>query len=357
MQFYINSRLIGDSAPTFIIAEIGINHQGNAEIARQLIDAAASAGADAVKFQKRTVKAVLSKAQLNMPYHHRNSFGPTYGAHRQALELSNESYRMLKRYAEAKGLVFFASAWDTKSADMLDGLGIAAFKVASADLTNIPLLEHLSRKQKPLLISTGMSNLAEIDRAVQIVRQYGIDFALCQCTAAYPAAFNEINLQAIPMLRERYRCIVGYSGHELGTGVSIAAVALGAQIVERHITLDRRMKGGDHIASLEPDELKHLVSSIREVEQALGTPEKEIWPSEIPNRQKLAKSVVARFPIKCGTVLAAEMLTIKSPGTGIPAARLHEVAGRVAAHDIEADSILQEADLLPQVKASVASPI
>lgn len=226
MQLQIGSRWISDSSPVFVIAEIGINHQGDPALAHRLIDAAAQAGADAVKFQKRTINAVLCKAHLNMPYKHRNSFGATYGEHRQALELSNETYAMLKKHAEAKGLVFFASAWDTESTDVLDAMGVPAFKVASADLTNLPLLEYLANKRKTLLISTGMSTLDEIDRAVQVIRPYGTAFALLQCTASYPAAFNEINLQAIPMLRDRYGCMVGYSGHELGTSVSIAAVAL-----------------------------------------------------------------------------------------------------------------------------------
>lgn len=347
MRFQIGSRWISDSSAVFVIAEIGINHQGDPALAHRLIDAAAWAGADAVKFQKRTINAVLCRSHLNMPYNHRNSFGATYGEHRQALELSNETYAKLKKHAEAEGLIFFASAWDTESTDVLDAMGVPVFKVASADLTNLPLLEYLASKQKALLISTGMSTLDEIDRAVQIIRSYGNPFALLQCTASYPAAFNEINLRAIPMLRDRYGCIVGYSGHELGINVSIAAVALGARIIERHLTLDHTMKGSDHIASLEPQELEQLVRGIREVEQALGKPEKHIWPSEFPNKEKLSKSVVSLCFIRSGTVLTKQMLTLKSPGIGIPAARFSDVAGRVAAHDIEADCILQEEDFLP----------
>ncbi len=282
----IGGRLVGDGQPCFIIAEAGINHQGDLSIAKRLIDVAAFVGADAVKFQKRNVERSLSRSALEMPYINDNSFGTTYGGHRRALELSDDAYCDLKRYSDEKGIIFLVSAWDEESADFLKELGVSASKIGSPDLTNLPLIEHVARSKRPVILSTGMSTLVEVDQAVATLRRYTNQFALLQCTSTYPCKFSEINLRAMQMLRERYGCVVGYSGHELGIAIPPVAVVLGASIVERHFTLDRTMKGGDHAASLEPGGLQRLVRDIRHVEEALGNTEKVLLESEWPVRLK-----------------------------------------------------------------------
>lgn len=341
----LEHRLIGDRQPSFIIAEAGINHQGEIAIARQLIDVAAEACADAVKFQKRDIQRILTTAGLDMPYQNRNSFGATYGEHKRALELDWEAYYELKEYAEAQGLIFLASAWDEESVDFLEKLGVVAHKLASADLTNKPLLAHVAQTGKPLILSTGMSELEEVDEAVALVRQYHDNFVVLQCTSTYPSEFTQINLRVMPMYRQRYDCLVGFSGHEKGIAVSAAAVALGACVVERHFTLDRTMKGGDHAASLEPLGLAKLVRDIRAVELALGDGQKVIYDDEQPVRRKLAKSVVTAVDIPAGTELTRAMLTTKGPGTGISAGKLDSLLGRRTSRDLAADMVVQLDDI------------
>lgn len=345
-EIAIGHRLVGDNHPTFIIAEAGVNHQGDPDLARRLIDIAVAAGADAVKFQKRTVERILTREGLDAPYVNEHSFGGTYGEHRRQLELSEDTYWDLKRYADARGIIFLASAWDEESADFLEKLDVPAFKVASADLTNLPLLDHIARKGRPVILSTGMASQSEVDQAVEAIRSHHGDLALLQCTSTYPAAFRDLHLRVIPMYRERYGCVVGYSGHELGIAIPPVAVALGARIVERHFTVDRTLRGRDHAASLEPDGLRKLVRDIRHVEEAMGSAEKVIVPDEREVRRRLAKSLVTAVPIARGQVIERPMLTTKGPGTGISPARLADVIGRRAARALEADVVLMEDDIL-----------
>lgn len=338
-------RLVGDGQPSLVIAEAGINHQGDAGIARQLIDVAATAGADVVKFQKRSIQRILTAEGLAMPYDHRNSFGRTYGEHKRALELDQPAYELLKTYAAQQGLLFMASAWDEESVDFLERLGVVAHKAASADLTNLPLLDYMARTGKPLILSTGMSTLEEIDEAVATVRAHHDQIVLLQCTSTYPSEFSQINLRVMGQYRERYGLLVGYSGHEKGIAIPPAAVALGACVIERHFTLDRTMKGGDHAASLEPTGLSKMVRDIRALEEALGDGRKRIYDAELPIRRKLAKSVVSAVDLPTGVVLTRAMLTTKGPGTGIPAGRLQALVGRQTRRFVPADTVLQEDDL------------
>ncbi len=341
----IGERLIGDEQPCLIIAEAGINHQGDIRIAQQLIDVAAEAGADVVKFQKRTISRILTAAGLNAAYDNRNSFGKTYGEHKHALELDKDAYHELQSYANAKGLIFMASAWDEESVDFLEELSIPAHKVASADVTNLPLLIYMAQTGKPIFLSTGMSELEEIDRAVETLRRYTDQLVLLQCTSTYPSEFDQINLRVIPAYRERYQTLVGYSGHEKGIAIPIGAVALGACVVERHFTLDRTMKGGDHAASLEPIGLQKLVRDIRALEAAMGDGVKQIYDAEWPIRHKLAKSVVTAVPILPATPITRAMLTTKGPGNGISAARLESLIGLTTTRLVPADTVLQESDI------------
>ncbi len=346
-RFPIDGREIGPGAPTFIVAEAGINHQGDREMALELIRAADEAGADAIKFQKRSLDRILTRSGLAMPYEHANSFGRTYGEHKAALELSEDDWRALRDAAEDRGLFFFASVWDEESADFCADLGAPLFKIASADVTNLPLLLHVARKNRPVFVSTGMSDLDEIDNVVRVLRAAGTPHVLLQCTSTYPTRDADVNLRAMELLRSRYGCPVGYSGHESGIEISLAAVALGACVIERHLTIDKTLKGGDHAASLEPDELARMVRGIRRIEAALGSPQKRCLPAERTVRRKLAKSLVTTTAITPGQRIEEWMLTTKGPGTGFSPDRIGEIVGRIASRSIPEDVVLTDDDLIP----------
>lgn len=342
----LGSKQVGDNEPVYVIAEIGINHQGEVEIAKSLIDEAASAGANAVKFQKRSIRRILTQEGLDMPYENRNSFGKTYGEHKRALELSEADYKELFAYSSELGVDFIASGWDEESIDFLDELGVPFYKMASADLTNIPLLTHTAQKGKPMILSTGMADMDMVQTAVKAIEPFEVPLAILQCTSTYPSVFEEINLGVIATFKRDFpEAVIGYSGHELGIAITEAAVALGAKIIERHFTLDRTMKGGDHAASLEPGGFGKLVRDVRHIESAMGGGEKKVQASEAPVFKKLAKSVVSATAIQAGDVITRDMLTTKGPGTGISPTRLEELVGKKALTDIPGDMVIQESDI------------
>jgi sialic acid synthase len=332
---------IGPGHPVFVIAEIGLNHNGDPEIAAELIRAAAQAGANAVKFQKRDTRALLTREQYDSPYDVWYAYGHTYGAHREALEFSVSTLAKLRDLATDLGLVFFASAWDLPSVDACEELGVPLYKVASADVTNIPLLDRMVATGKPVLMSSGMSTEEEVDDALTVLRAGGADVVLLHAVSTYPAEFEEVNLAAIPWLQVRFDCPVGYSGHERGIAVSTAAVALGACAVERHFTLDRTMKGPDHAASLEPPGMQRLVRDIRVLEKAMGEPGLHIVDREVPVRRKLAKSLVASRALPAGHRLEPGDLVAKSPGDGMSPRSIHQVMGRFLARALEEDEQLR----------------
>jgi len=269
------NRTVGPGHPTLIIAEIGINHQGDVDIAKQLISKAKDCGADAVKFQKRTINRILTQEGLEMPYDNPNSFGRTYGEHKLALELSEKDYADLQAYANSLDVMFIASGWDEESIDFLFDLGVPFFKMASADLTNHPLLVHTAKKELPMILSTGMANMQMVHEAFAAVHVHNEQVAILQCTSTYPSSFEEINLNVLTTYQKEFPdTVIGYSGHELGIAIPPVAVGLGAKIVERHFTLDRTMKGGDHAASLEPQGFLKMVRDIRHVEMSMGIFEK-----------------------------------------------------------------------------------
>jgi len=336
----IDGRPVGEGHPCYIIAEAGVNHNGDPELAKRLIDIAARAGADAVKFQKRTISEILIAEALRRPYTVPTSLGATYGEHREKLELSADEFAMLKAHAEKQGLTLLASAWDMTSVDFLNELGIPAFKIASADCTNLPLVEYIAKQGKPVLLSTGMSELAEVDAAVEVIGRHNDQLVMFQCTSTYPADNDQLNLRVILSYKERYGCVVGYSGHERGLAPTEAAVAIGANVVERHFTIDRTMIGPDHAASLEPEGLQRLVRNIRNIEKALGSPEKRIMDGERNVRDRLAKSIVARQDIPAGATITADMLTVKGPGTGLKPADMPRLVGVVAERPIEGDTLV-----------------
>jgi len=336
----IGQRVVGDERPCFVLAEGGVNHNGDPAMAEDLVRLAAECHADAVKFQKRTIGELLTRSALEAPYTNANSLGATYGEHRRRLELADTVWYRLRDLATELGLEFLGSAWDRGSADLLDALDTPAIKMPSAVLTDLELLEYVARKGRPMIVSTGMSTLEEVDQAVERILRLTDELILLQCTSAYPSEFRDLNLRVMHTYRERYGVLVGYSGHERGISVTEAAATLGACIVERHFTRDRTLPGPDHAASLEPIGLAKLVRDIRQIEIAMGSPDKRLAAAEVPVRMRLAKSVVAARNIPAGAVVRADMLTVKGPGDGIPANRLAHLVGRVAAVAVAADTLV-----------------
>jgi len=324
----------------YVIAEAGLNHNASLEIAKALIDVAAIAGADAVKFQKRTVEKLAVKSVLDAKDDRFPEFGKTYREIREHLEFSLEEYRKLKAYTRAKGLDFIVTAFDTEAVDFLEKLGVDAYKLASHSATNLELLDYLARLRKPTVLSTGMAELEELDRAVEIFRRHDAPLVLLHCVSAYPTPLAECNLAMIDVLKDRYQLPVGYSGHELGYLPTLVAVAMDAQMVERHFTLDKTMVGFDHKMSLEPDELISMVRDIRNVQKIRGTGEKRVSETEWITRRKYHVSMASEATIPAGTVLIESMVTWRNPGTGIPTKMAHKVFGKRAKHDILADELL-----------------
>lgn len=333
---------IGDDCPVFVIAEGGINHQGDLEIAKKLIKSAKECGADCIKFQKRTIDRILTKEGLNQPYVNRNSFGDTYGEHKRALEFSFDQFKELKKYADEQNILFTASGWDEESIDFLDSINVPFFKLASADLTNHPLLIHTAKKNKPMIISTGMSNMKMVEDAVKLIEQYNHQIVIMHCTSSYPAPFEELNLNVITTFKNKFDYIIGYSSHCLGIAIPFATTIMGAKVIESHFTLDRTMKGGDHAASLEPDGLKKLIRDIHVFEKSTGSFDKTITMSELPCMKKLRKSLVSSKTITKDQIITSDMLTVKGPGTGICPSRMNEIIGKKAKINIDEDIVLMD---------------
>lgn len=276
---------VGDGNPCYVIAELGINHNGDIDIAKKLIDVAVSAGCNAVKFQKRTVDIVYTPEELARP--RESPFGETNGDLKRGLEFGWEEYEEIDRYCKEKGIPWLASCWDEGSVDFINQFNVPCFKVASASLTDDNLLRHTRAKGKPIILSTGMSNIEQIDHAVGVLGKQ--DLAIMHSCSTYPAYYQELNLRVIQTLKQRYGVPVGYSGHETGIPSSVAAVVLGACIVERHITLDRSMWGSDHAASLEPNGITRLMRDIRLIEISLGDGVKRVIEREVPIMKKLRR--------------------------------------------------------------------
>lgn len=342
-----SGRRIGHGEPCFLVAEIGNNHQGELALAREMVHAAAEAGADAVKFQKRDMNALFTKSGLTAPYGGNNSFGVTYGEHRLALELSMEAMAELKALSESLGLVFFASAWDMVSArDMLE-LGMELFKVCSADVVNIPLLRLVGETGVPVVMSTGMSLWPDIDVAVAEIRRYHERVVLLHCNSSYPCPDALVGLPVMHALSRRYGLPVGYSGHEAGLGPSVAAAALGACMVERHFTLDRTQRGTDHQASLEPAGFAAMRAMIREAEAAMVLTEKQVCPAEQASAGKLRKSIVFARDLPAGHILTSVDITLKCPGIGLSPVHWDEVVGAQLTRSVSCEELVAWDLLVP----------
>jgi N-acetylneuraminate synthase len=328
----IGGRRVGRGQPCFVIAEAGVNHNGSLEMARQLVDAAVNANADAVKFQTFNAERILTLDAPKADYQIQAT-GNTESQLEmiRRLELSKEAHQELMRYCQDKGILFMSSPFDEMSADLLDEIDVAVFKVPSGEITNLPFLGHIARKQKPMLISTGMSYLSEVEMAVRTVEEeQNRDYVLLQCTSNYPANPADANLSAMESMAAAFGALVGYSDHTQGIEVPLAAVALGACVIEKHLTTDRTLPGPDHLASLEPEEFTVMVRAIRIVESALGHGRKEPAASEANTASVARKSLVSSMNIPAGTVLTKEFIAIKRPGTGLPPAMLPHLIGRTA---------------------------
>ncbi len=334
---------ITDDSLPFIIAEVGHNHQGRLEQALELIRAASIAGASAVKFQKRDNRSMFTPAMYNEPYNSENSFGDSYGLHRDALEFGLDEYKACIAEAQKMNITFFATAFDFQSADFLESLNMPLYKIASGDLTNLPLLEYVARFKKPMIISTGGSNFEMIDVAVKTIRRTHNNFAILQCTASYPADFKQLNLRVIEKLREKYpENVIGFSGHDNGIAMSTAAFTLGARIIEKHFTLNRALKGTDHAFSLEPQGLGKLVRDLRRTSDALGDGNKVVYENELAPMRKMRKMIVANRFMSAGTRITREDLEFRSPGDGLGPDKLDLVLGKTLVVDInEYEPILE----------------
>lgn len=331
------------SKSTFVIAEIGNNHNGSLEMAINMIDSAHSAGADCVKFQMRNMSSVYRKKSLEK---NSEDLGTEYVLDLlERFQLSEEEHKKVAQYCSTKNILYMCTPWDSLSVDTLENMGVQAYKVASADLTNLPLIGKIIKTKKPLILSTGMSSVQEILITVDFLKKKGADFALLHCNSTYPAPFHDINLRWLRKLKEIHP-LIGYSGHERGVAVSMAAVAIGAKIVERHFTFDRGAEGPDHAASLEPNEFKSLVTGIREIEDALGEGnERTISQGEMINRENLAKSLVASKDIKKGTVIESKHLSVLSPGQGLSAQNYEKLIGRITHRNILKEGYFYPSDL------------
>ena len=326
----------------YIIAEAGVNHNGSIETAKQLITEAKKAGADAVKFQTFRADAITTKVNLQAEYQKKQGGADdTQYSMLKKLELGQDAYRELANYAAECGIAFLSSPFDETSADLLEAIGVPMYKIGSGEITNIPFLKHVAGKGKPVILSTGMSTLGEVEEALNAIYSVGNrSVSLLHCVTEYPAPFEEINLNAMKTMRDAFDVTVGYSDHTMGIEIAVAAAALGAEIIEKHFTLDRTMEGPDHSSSLEPHEFKSMVESIRNVESALGSGIKHPASCEHKNKPLVRKSLVAARDMFAGATLNIDNVAIKRPGTGIQPRDLDKAIGLELKTDVTMDVVI-----------------
>lgn len=339
-QVRINDRIVGDDQPCFIVAEAGVNHNGSIVQAKQLINAAKDAGADAIKFQLFKTEQVVTEYAERAQYQKKNTESSSQYDLLKKLELTNNTIQELYSYAETKDIIFLCSVFDERSVDLLDQLGISAFKVPSGEITNFPLLKYIAKKKKPIILSTGMSTLREIGEAINVIDDDSFkDIVLLYCVTSYPAEIKSVNLGVLPVFKRRFGFPVGFSDHTIGMTITIAARALGAVLIEKHLTLDKAAVGPDHKASLEPNEFKEMVKAVRTVEEILGTTlQRSSQEEEI--KKLVRRSIVASTRIPKGAIILESMLAFKRPGIGIAPKFIKKVVGRKAKFDIEFDELL-----------------
>lgn len=345
MEIKIGKKVISSKSPVFIIAEAGVNHNGRLDLALKLVDAAADAGADAVKFQTFRAEQVVIPEVETAGYQKKNT-GKTESqfAMLKQLELKEEYYPELIKYAKKKNIIFLSTPHGGfESVDFLNSLKTPALKFGSGDLNNLPLLQYAAKLKKPMIISTGMSTLQEIKEAVNAIGKTGNNqIIILHCVSNYPAQFSEINLRILPFFMRKFKFPIGYSDHTLGGEASLAAVSLGANVIEKHITIDKNLSGPDHVCSLNPTEFKQLVSGIRNIEKGLGRAEKKLTQSEIKISKVAKKSVVAVKDIKKGEVFNSENIGIKRPGTGLPPKYYFSILSKICLSNVKADTLISK---------------
>lgn len=334
----IGTHEVGDDTGCYVIAEVGHNHQGSVKTCMELFKTAKDCGVSAVKLQKRNNRTLYTKAMYDRPYDNENSYGATYGAHREALEFGPAEYRDLQQYCRELQVDFFATAFDFESADFLASIDVPAFKIASGDLKNTPLLKHVAGFNKPVILSTGGGSLEDVKRAYEAVMPINTQLCILQCTAGYPAAWDELNLNVIASYRRMFPDVVaGFSSHDNGIAMAVAAYVLGARVIEKHFTLNRAWKGTDHAFSLEPVGVRKMVRDLERLRQAMGDGEKRIYPSEIAPITKMGKKLVAARALPAGHVLGRDDIRLKSPGDGLPPYELDNVLGSALLQPVNED--------------------
>jgi N-acetylneuraminate synthase/sialic acid synthase len=349
---------ISDASHCYVIAEIGHNHMGSVETCKELFQAAKYCGVQAVKLQKRDNRSLFTAAYYTRPYEGEESYGPTYGAHREALEFGRDEYLELQAYARELGLAFFSTPFDVPSADFLAELDVPAFKMASGDLTDTPLLRYVAEIGKPVIISTGGGVLDDVRRAYETVAEVNPQVAILQCTAGYPAEWKELDLKVIETYRDCFPdTVVGLSGHDNGISMPLVAYVLGARIIEKHFTLNRAWKGTDHKFSLEPQGMRKLVRDLDRAYVALGDGTKTMYPSEAEPVRKMGKMIVAARALPAGHTVTRDDLALKSPADGLPPYELERVVGRTLRHPLGEDMPLKFEDLEDELLPSLAEPV
>ena len=338
----VSGKVVGEGESCFIVAEAGINHNGDVILAKRLIDAAKKAGADAVKFQTFKAKNILTEDAVKANYQKesRKDQESQYEMVRR-LELNREDFKELADYAKKKDIIFLSSPFDIESVDLLCEIDVPAFKIPSGEITNLPFLRYIAKKKKPIILSTGMSKLGEVEDAIDVIRDEGVeDIVLLHCVTGYPVEPQDVNLRTLQTLRCAFGLPVGFSDHTLSLTIPAVAFALGACVIEKHLTLDKNLPGPDHKASLEPDEFKKMVNSVREVEKALGDGIKRPTEKEEEIKKVVRKSIVAKEFIPEGVSLTENMLTFKRPGTGISPLFVNIILGRKTKKSLKKDEIL-----------------
>jgi len=340
----IDNVLIGKNNPCYIIAEIGINHNGKLDLAKQLIDVAVSAEANAVKFQKRSLNQLYKNDLLNDPNLESQGFEILIGVLKE-VEFGEDEYQQIIEYCKEKNITFLCTPWDTDSVDFLEKFNVPAYKIASADITNFPLLKYVCSKNKPMIISSGMSEMNEIEKTVEFLKNQQANFILLHCNSTYPSPIDLLNLELIPVLSEKFQVPIGYSGHESDIIPTLTASNLGAVVVERHITLDRTMEGIDQSASLEPEEFSTLVKYIRDSEKAKGKPIKRMTRGEILQREVLGKSLVCKTDIQKNEEFSEKNIDVKGPARGLSPQYYYEILGKKSKRQIKKGDYIQTDDL------------
>lgn len=353
-EFVVDGTRISDDSPCYVVAEIGHNHQGKLEICQRMFERAKAAGASAVKLQKRDIARLYTKSYRDKPYGGVNSYGATYGRHREALELTKADFRRLQRTASDLGITFFATAFDVPSADFLADIDMPAIKIASGDIRSLPFLDHVARLGRPIVLSTGAASMSDVSEALATVADANRDMAVLQCTASYPASDDDLDLRVISTYRSLLpKCVIGWSAHDIGIELANVAYGLGARIVEKHFTLDRTMRGTDHAFSLEPGEFAAMVDALKRAWRAMGSATKRIHGSEALAVEKMAKQFVFTRALPAGHRLRAEDLELRSPGTETRLPRLEEIVGRMLARDVEPEDVLRNECLAPAAACDV----